>query len=254
VRATYDTPIWRNWDYSLVVNTSTASNTIKQNIVNAVTAAGTANIIGYPINGFWARRVLSADRDPTTKLPINILCEGPTGAGVACATAPFKFIGPSTPKLFGSVGNTLNVGKDIRVFVLTDFRRGHRVWNQNEFIRCNGLTGAQLCEENYFPDRFSPVQLAQYSASGASLSGTFQDASFVKLREVSTTYFLPTRFVPGASRASITLAGRELHTWTKYKGLDPEGAVPSVTFGTGGIEQAVTPPLTRFIATLNLTW
>jgi len=166
------------------------------------------------------------------------------------------FIGSATPKMFGSVNHTLNFGKDIRLFVLTDFRRGYKVWNQNEYIRCIGLTGSPLCEANYYPDRFSPVQLANYAAAaGASqLSGTIQDASFVKLREISTTYFIPQRFIPGATRASITLAGRELHTWTKYKGIDPESVVPSANFGTGAIEQAVTPPLTRFVATLNLTW
>jgi len=256
LRATYDTPVWRNLDYSLAVNVTTASNTIKQNIVNTVSAIGTANIIGYPINGFWARRVVSADRDPTTQGATNILCENPAGAPVACTTAPFVYIGPSTPKVFGSVSNTLNFGKNIRLYGLFDFKRGHKIWNQNEYIRCIGLTGAPLCEQNYYPDRFDPVTLAGYTATAgaANLSQSIQDASFVKLRELSATYTLPARFIPGATAASITLAGRELHTWTKYKGLDPEGAVPSNTFGTTGIDQAVTPPLTRFIATLNLTW
>ncbi|HEU4995593.1 MAG TPA: SusC/RagA family TonB-linked outer membrane protein [Gemmatimonadaceae bacterium] len=256
MRASYDTPIWRNLDYSLVLNVSTANNTIKQNIVNAVTSIGTRNIIGYPINGFWARRVVSADRDPATGGATNIQCESPGNAPASCLTAPFVYIGPSTPKVFGSIANTLNVGKDIRLFVLTDFKRGHKIWNQNEYIRCIGLTGAPLCEMNYYPARYDPVTLANYvaAAGAANLSGSIQDASFMKLREVSVTYTLPARVVPGATRASISLAGRELHTWTRYKGLDPEGAVPSNTFGTTGIDQAVTPPLTRFIATLNLTW
>lgn len=258
VRATYDTPIWRNLDWSIVANVSTAANTIKQNIVNTVSAPGTANIIGYPINGLWAKRVVSADRDATTNLPINILCQGPPGqAPVACATAPFVFMGPSTPKLFGAVANTFGIGKDIRLFALVDFRRGHRVWNQNELIRCNGLAGAQLCRANYFPLEYSPVQLANYVGNAlatGNVAQTFQDASFVKLREVSASYTLPSRFAPRVSRASVTLAARELRTWTKYAGLDPESVTPSAAFGTGAVDQAVTPPLTRLIATLNLTW
>lgn len=253
MRATYDTPIrpifGQMLDWSIVANVSTAKNTIKENIASVVASAGAANIIGYPILGFWARRVVSADRDPTTQLPINILCEGPAGQPpVACATAPFLFVGPSTPKVFGSVSNTLNIGPNLRVFALTDFRRGHRMWNQNELIRCNGLAGAKLCEANAFPERYSPVQLANYVGT-QSFAHHFQNASFVKLRELSTTYFLPQRFAPGLSRASITLAGRELHTWTKYAGIDPESSIPTVA-----IDQAVTPPLTRFVATLNLTW
>jgi len=64
----------------------------------------------------------------------------------------------------------------------------------------------------------------------------------VKLREVSATYTLPSRFLGIASPTSLTVAGRELHTWTKYRGLDPE---------ISGFEQATTPPLQRFIAAKN---
>ena len=49
----------------------------------------------------------------------------------------------------------------------------------------------------------------------------------------------------------VTIAGRELATWTDYRGFDPE----SSTGTTGSInDQAVLPPLTRWIATLNLNW
>ncbi|HMC57087.1 MAG TPA: SusC/RagA family TonB-linked outer membrane protein [Gemmatimonadaceae bacterium] len=259
MRTTYDTPVWRSVVYSGVLSVSTASNTIKQNIVNAVTSIGNSNIIGYPINGFWARQVVTAVINPLTGFPgvgtDSILCRGAT-TPVPCPTAPFQFIGSATPKVFGSLSHTLTFGKDIRLFALTDFRRGYKIWNQNEYIRCIGLTGAPLCEQNYYPTRFDPVRLAGYmaAAGAANLSESIQDASFVKLREVSTTYFLPQRFIPGATRGSITLAGQNLHTWTKYRGIDPESVTPSANFGTGAIEQAVTPPLTRFVATLNLTW
>jgi len=45
---------------------------------------------------------------------------------------------------------------------------------------------------------------------------------FTKLRYVSLTYNLPARFVRAAHNASITLSGRNLVTWTKYTGADPE--------------------------------
>jgi TonB-dependent starch-binding outer membrane protein SusC len=44
---------------------------------------------------------------------------------------------------------------------------------------------------------------------------------FTKLRYVSLTYNLPSRFIR-ASRTSVTLSGRNLVTWTKYHGADPE--------------------------------
>jgi len=46
----------------------------------------------------------------------------------------------------------------------------------------------------------------------------------VKLRELSVTYNLPETVARQfhATRASITLTGRNLHTWTDYTGVDPE--------------------------------
>ena len=54
------------------------------------------------------------------------------------------------------------------------------------------------------------------------------------------------------SRASFTLAARELHTWTKFHGLDPEAYL--TTSPLNGSDQAITPPLSRIIATFNLAW
>lgn len=52
-----------------------------------------------------------------------------------------------------------------------------------------------------------------------------QDASFIKLREVSATYRLPSWMVRQylrAQSASLSLAVRNVKTWTDYEGLDPE--------------------------------
>jgi len=57
-----------------------------------------------------------------------------------------------------------------------------------------------------------------------SASGFGEEASFVKLREVSLTYTVPEAPLArlGIDRLSVTLAGRNLKTWTDYTGLDPE--------------------------------
>ena len=52
------------------------------------------------------------------------------------------------------------------------------------------------------------------------------DASFVKLRELSFSYALPnaimSRMFSSARDVRLELAGRNLKTWTDYTGLDPE--------------------------------
>jgi hypothetical protein len=48
-----------------------------------------------------------------------------------------------------------------------------------------------------------------------------QDASYSKLREVSLSYHVGP--VAGNGDWKVTGVGRNLHTWSKWAGFDPEG-------------------------------
>ncbi|WP_158508926.1 SusC/RagA family TonB-linked outer membrane protein [Gemmatirosa kalamazoonensis] len=69
----------------------------------------------------------------------------------------------------------------------------------------------------------------------------YEDASFVRLRDLSLSYDLPRTFASrlGASSARVYVNGRNLKTWTKWTGLDPElsnqRAIPLERTVTGGI-------------------
>jgi hypothetical protein len=82
----------------------------------------------------------------------------------------------------------------------------------------------------------------------------YYDASFTKLRELSATFFLPDRLLGGIQRASVTLTGRDLYTWTKYPGIDPEANLFNVATSFNTSDQAVMPPLSRFLVSLNFTF
>lgn len=248
----------RRFAWDVAVNFSTNRDQILDlgGLPSLVASAGAANVVGYPIGGIFARRVVSADRDATTGRAANVLCDpGNGGAGVACATAPFVYIGTPTPRRSGAVANTFTLWQRLRLYALVDFKGGNKLYNAVEQLRCTGGVGAQLCEANYFPERYSPVYLAEAVGTAPAL-GTIdqyiQSAAFAKLREVSATYTLPERWLRG--RASVTLAGRELHTWTKYRGIDPESNANSAATTLATLDQAVTPPLSRIIATVNVSW
>lgn len=198
---------------------------------SVIATAGPANIVGYPIGGIFVRRIASAERD-ANGFATNILCQGPSGA-VACASAPFLYIGTPTPKVIGAVTNTVTVGRNLRLYALVDFRNGNRNYNAVELLRCAAQLGMGLCDVNYNPGRYDVTYVAQARGQAVGLGTTeayFQDASFVKLREVSATYTLPERWL--GKRASITLAGRELRTWTDYRGIDPESNVQNAATTT----------------------
>ncbi|HEY4129099.1 MAG TPA: TonB-dependent receptor, partial [Gemmatimonadaceae bacterium] len=245
-----------NFSWAINGNLTSMKDRVLSNITSAISSTGQFNIIGYPIQGLFSKRVVSANRDATTGAFSNVLCDNKGAAPVACATAPFVYIGSPTPTLTGAVGNTFTVGKSWRLYVLADFKSGNRIFNQNEEIRCLGLAGAPLCEANYYPAGYANTYLAEIqgtSAAANTLDQFIQDASFVKLREVSATYTLPRQFLHFAGPSSITFAARELHTWTHYRGVDPEGAITS-SGATSAIDQGTVPPLSRFTVTFNLAW
>ena len=243
------------WDLSATLATNKDVVRSLGGVPSLITTFGQANAVGYPINGLFSRRVVSATLD-ANGVATNVLCDpGNGGAGVPCLTAPFVFIGTPTPKASGAITNSIAIGRSLRFYGMLDFKRGHKVWNVNELLRCTGLAGAPFCDANYHPQNYSPLYIAEAVGTAYTRDGTidqyYQDGSFMKLRELSMTYILPQRLTVGAQSASITIAGRELHTWTDYRGLDPEGNSASAA-GATTLDQANIPPLTRFTVTFNV--
>jgi len=86
-------------------------------------------------------------------------------------------------------------------------------------------------------------------------TGFFEDAGFVKLRELSLTYFAPGAWASrlGASALTFTLTGRNLATWTKYTGVDPElNDAGQSNFNTADF--LTQPPVRYFLARINVTF
>ena len=240
----------RDFSWEITGNVATNRDKIRSlgDIPSLITAYGSATVVGYPIQGLWSRRILSADRNPANGLATNVKCDS-LGTGVACGTAPFVFMGTQTPRVTGAVANTFNVGRRLRFFALVDFKTGHTVVSSVDVVRCGGLTGAGLCRVNYFPNDYDIKAVAEATTTaylGNYLDQYFSSASFAKLRELSATYNLPENWVRG-TQTSFTLAAREFGTWTKFRGIDPEALV-------GISDQAITPPLNRIIATFNVKW
>jgi TonB-linked SusC/RagA family outer membrane protein len=247
-----------NFDWEMRATFATNGEEIKDlgGVPSVISAFGQFNKVGYAIAGWYAKRVVSADRATSGTSPVaNVMCDGGPGqAAVACAQAPFVFLGTPTPKRTGAIANTFTIGRNLRFFALVDFKQGNKVLNANNLLRCTGGLGAGLCEANYRPEKFDPTFLAQ-TAGNAQAQGIVddyvEDASFMKLREISASYTLPDNWIPGASNATFSLAARELKTWTNYTGIDPESNRAG-TGGTQSIEQAMVPPLTRIFATLSI--
>jgi hypothetical protein len=211
--------------------------------------------VGYPAFSLFTRRVVSADIG-ADGIARNVLCDGGpenNNQPMPCSSAPRLFAGPGLPKVEGAVSSTLTLFKRLQLYALVDFKTGHVLWNQDYRDRCLGNT----CREKVFPLEVPATLAAAVQDPGTSaLDWAVSDAGFAKLREVSASYILPTKWarVLGAARGSISVAGRNLHTWTNWTGLDPEsyqaGSDPARFFRPYN----TTPQLAQFVATISLSF
>jgi TonB-linked SusC/RagA family outer membrane protein len=248
-----------NFGWDLGVSIATASNYIKDlgGIPSISTFPPQSEVEGYPIASYFIKRVVSAEVDADGAL-ISALCDGgPGNAPVDCATAPLVFAGSPIPKVTGAFTTTVTLFKNFRLYGLVDFKRGHRRLNTDRLIRCDLIVN---CEEAVSPAGRDPRLLAdiQLGADLQTVNSFIEDASFFKLREISASYTLPDRWAGavGARHATITVSGRNLHTWTNYGGLDPESQ-SSQGGGSAALDffdQAVTPTLAQFVTTISLNF
>lgn len=212
--------------------------------------------VGYAPGAWWDRRIVSADYNATTRRATNLLCDNGSGGTVDCAVAPRVFLGNSVPTQEGSFSAGLTLFKNLRVNAFLDWRGGYRKLDGNYRVRCGAFV---LCRELYYPDEVQDkALLAAVQAGTAYTHHLIHDASFARFRELAATYTLPNSLARrvGASRASITVAGRNLGLWTNFPGVEPEASFNGGTRGGafGQWEQNVLPQLRQFVTTVNFNF
>jgi TonB-linked SusC/RagA family outer membrane protein len=82
-----------------------------------------------------------------------------------------------------------------------------------------------------------------------------EDGGFVKLRELSLTFALDQPFIKnltGFSSVDFRIAGRNLKTWTKYRGLDPEVNNAGSEYLTQGLDWFANPHTRSFVVSFSL--
>ncbi|HET9004970.1 MAG TPA: TonB-dependent receptor plug domain-containing protein [Gemmatimonadaceae bacterium] len=128
-------------------------------------------------------------------------------------------VGDAQPDYTMGFSNDVNVGP-FRFASLLDWRKGGKVVN---------LTNAYY--DAFFADGSG---LLADTAASISRSNDFQgpravyveEGGFLKIREIAVSVGIPERFMgvvgSRAKDVRLELSGRNLKTWTKYTGLDPE--------------------------------
>jgi TonB-linked SusC/RagA family outer membrane protein len=162
-----------------------------------------------------------------------------TGAN---ATPQRKIIGNPNPRNIWSAGLNFNYGK-FSVHGLLDAVSGVEMWNADKRTRNNvGIGDVSEKELKGELPRGSVAALAGIEEFRVD------DASFVKLRELSLSYSLGS-IVKGISNLELSLTGRNLYSWDTYFGYDPETSSGGQSSVLRGIDFGNSPiPRTYMVA------
>jgi len=240
----------------LTFNLATNNNKI-ESLLPGVTSVSPGTFllhkVGYPVGSWFAKRVVSAQLDGAGNA-INVLCDDGNGGGVACSSAPVVYLGRTIPNVEGAFGPSVTLWNRLRVDGLFDFKTGYKKLDGNTRVRCTIFI---RCLENFRPLQGNPITVAEIQTGGIP-DFYINDAKFMKLRQLTASYTLPEEWVEkiGASRAIVSLTGRNLFTWTSYPGLEPEAMFLGGTRGGNfsAWEQADLPQLEQWLFTVNLSY
>ncbi|CAN5277872.1 TonB-dependent receptor [soil metagenome] len=218
---------------------------------------------GYPAGSYFVSRIVSFEDKNNDGMISRVNC--PTYAGVtnpqiaggpACEvvlTDTAEFRGTPFPGRQATLNSGVTLFDVVRLNAQLDYRGDQVLYNSSEEFRCSTSVGN--CRG--VQDRNAPLdeQARAVARLMGSYDGYIQKADFVKLREIGVTLMAPQRVVSrfNASALSLTLAGRNLKTWTDYLGVDPE--VNSTATGNFTVaDYDAVPPVRYWTARINVNF
>ncbi|HMO62825.1 MAG TPA: TonB-dependent receptor [Ferruginibacter sp.] len=197
---------------------------------------------GYSLNSFWLYKQLYVD--PQTG---NAVFDGQDANGNVTAEDR-QIIESFYPKAYGGITNSFSY-KGLDVGVLFTFQEGNYSLNLQRYFReRNPLSGGvfkNLLNRWQQPGDITDVPRLTAVGNNYTLdqnSRYLEDASFVRLKQISVGYNLPKSLLNRLkiAAARIYFVGTNLKLWTKYTG-DPESNVTSDP-NAQGLGSFGTPP------------
>jgi outer membrane receptor protein involved in Fe transport len=197
---------------------------------------------GYPVGGYWEVPYTYKDANGDGILSRTEVTMGDTAV----------YMGNPAPVHQFTFSPTVTFLKNFHVSALFDHKGGQKLLNLTSRFRC----ALGNCQENFDPSSTLADQAASLATIiSSSDAGYIQDASFTKLRELSFTFTFPERIANAfhSRNIDLTVAGRNLHTWTNYRGFDPEvNSTPGTNFSTSDF--LTLPPNRTWTARLNVNF
>lgn len=212
---------------------------------------------GYPMYSFYMHNQIGVD--PETG---DILFEDVNGDGEFTPSGDRKIVGDANPDFFGGLSNTLNY-KGFDFTAMFQFTYGNDQLNLSRFfLEHGGSRGTNYSESQL--ERWQepgditevPRMTASNYASDLRPSRFVEDGSYLRLKNISLGYTIPSDWVDSVqlSSARFYISGQNIFTITNYSGLDPEVTATAATNLTQGIEFFTTPSPRVFMAGFNASF
>jgi hypothetical protein len=164
--------------------------------------------------------------------------------------------GQPFPKAEISWHNDLSFWSDrVRVGIGVNYVGGITQLNGGALRQCNSQRCRQLQDmRTSLADQAYAVASQGVAAGGSSTWGFLQRGSYARLNELSLTVYAPSQFTRAlrAQSANISLMGRNLKLWSKYRSADPE--VNTSTFGNQMVDDAGVPQPRDWSVRVNLNY
>jgi TonB-linked SusC/RagA family outer membrane protein len=200
-----------------------------------VEAAVSVRPLSTKVIDWLTRGTLTVNRSTITSLPADIPSFDITVAGFGTGLGAYriekgksatqivstvddmgtvKAVGNGEPDFRVGWSNVITAG-DFQFTTLVDWQHGSDIVNLTRLLYDGG---------NNSPDPEAAAKRLEAFSNGDPRP-YIEDASFVKLREISVTYTLPKHYAAQLGplkTLQLTASGRNLLTFTGYSGLDPE--------------------------------
>ncbi|MFC2114930.1 SusC/RagA family TonB-linked outer membrane protein [Bacteroidota bacterium] len=183
----------------------------------------------YVIDGVWQQDEAD-EADAWGSRPGFVKFRDVNGDTLLTAAEDKQIVGQLDPKFIWGLSNTFSY----KNFKLNIFIHGvHGVTKDDEYMQDdvynyigrNTINKNRWTTENPTNDFYMNAQNAHLMAGvSAEDDNWFEDASFVRIKDVSLSYDFPVNWIGriGLNRLRLYVTGRNLYTFTKWNGMDPE--------------------------------
>lgn len=220
---------------------------------------------GYPLYSMWVYEYKGVDPQTGDAIYTDRNDDGKI-------TVDDKMVvGNAWPKVEGILRNTFT-WRSLSLDLSFYYKYGNKVFNYTRmFLESGGTRGItrsmQASSTNYWKQPGDTGVLPR-PKSTANADGSFnyegqssrvvEDGSFIRLKNLTLSYSLPTRWISviGLTKATVSVTGANLFLWSRYSGPDPEVNVnrDGVNGLTQGMDFGMPPQPRSFVVGLNLTF